>query len=395
MDLKGRGVWDLSVDEVEWARAHIQLNNYVYAALKIAHSSAPPLDRVVRLREGAAPEPLRGPAAEIASLAAYLGNADPRVVRVNSVYHAFQLLAQLGRVRAADIPAALELLAALAHVVVLAESNDAFPLWFAPVVRPADARVRDVFARILGCEDVRAHEESWLMHGEEPDTLPDPDRDAIPYALMFVPSLAQCIIVMDENGVEAGDIGRAWACLESLVLRFEREHGLSDGESGGPGSVRDANQIRYRNTLYLYGGDFLRRQGRAQEAWDWYTRGILFRELPSFFGFYLTDMKTTERLLCASGLPGDEGRRTAVRDLIPLCVARVFAHAADYAGKLLAAIRRHPGLDLGQGRLNMDDRPWLYCGEASREPFLLALVWWHFFRGQPFEAIPYEKYLLF
>ena len=136
--------------------------------------------------------------------------------------------------------------------------------------------------------------------------------------------------------------------------------------------------LRIKNTLYLYGGDFYRRQKDIKKAFNWYTRDIYFKELPQYLIFYLTSLKTIERLLMAYTLGPLENEKTFLKELINNALVQIFQNITVYSQKILNMIQNNPQIDISQLKLNIpgkDDQSMMYAGEASRELFLIALIY--------------------
>lgn len=200
----------------------------------------------------------------------------------------------------------------------------------------------------------------------------------------------QSIIIMNENNTDRNKLAEKWKNLESNMTRHERENGLSGKEYKG--NIQRSGQIRYRNTIYLYGGDFFRRMKDFDTAFEWYTKDIYFKELPELFGFYLTDMKTTERLICAYGIAKSRGGDEFLKKLITDCMYRISQNAAKYAETILDFIGTHPGIDLSLSRIPDNGRYKLYAGEASREIFFLSLLYNNIVNGVSYEDIDYGNF---
>jgi hypothetical protein len=129
-------------------------------------------------------------------------------------------------------------------------------------------------------------------------------------------------------------------------------------------------------------------------AFSWYTRDIYFKELPSLFGFYLTDMKTTERLLCAYNVKKRQGKEDVfLKQLIFDCINQILMNAAQYAENIIEFIETHPEADLSLGRIPDKGRYKLYAGEASRELFFLSLLYNNIINGIEYKDINYRKFL--
>jgi len=396
LNLEGKRVWDLDADELEYTYRTIHINNYVYAALSGYLAGGFPLNRIVRLRKGCLPAAVEAAAQNFLELSPYLGNDDPALVRTNYVYRSYQLFKTFAGLEARRVRKVMAFLAHIAYIPIVAEKNDEFPLWFHPVVRKIDDRIRTIFNNVMENDRIVSQPDIWKFPN---DSIEEIQRSDTLYVLSFVPRIAQSIIIMNENGFPTEQVQEAWLKLESHVRGFESEKGIGNTDDFVAG-IKQAGQIRYRNTLYLYGGDFFRRQGQYKMAADWYLKEIFIDELPQLFGFYLTDMKTCERLLCAYKLIteneiegyGDQEKKS-LRRLIDNCAYSILQHAAQYGDQVLVFVDEHPDVDLAKGRIESNGKVILYGGEASREPFLFALLYLNFVEKVPFRKIDYTRFL--
>lgn len=399
-DLSGKYVWDLDLDQIELLYRQRHMNNYVYAGLQTYHRSAMPVDRLVRLKKDLVPAWAHDGAEKLVGLSPYLGRDDPRTIRVNYTYYAYELFSALDRMTLAELPQVLRLLAALAYIPIVAEKNDDLPLWMNPTVRKKDPETERVFDSIEEEIDLEAFIRQPLWTADQ--GIEDDEIQRVPSLMMyyFVPRAVQSILVMIENGVDSARAASAFRRIEKNMLRYERDRGIGDlPEFRDRGNVKHPSNVRYRNTLYLYGGNHFERMGRTQEAFDWYTRDIAFAGLSELFGFYLTALKTCERLLCALRVQPDaiiEGLPLA--DLLQRSALRALALAANHARRVREQIATTPGLDLAAIRFFTDPshtRDLLYAGEASREPFLWALLHGRIVDGRPYDQIDYGEFLDF
>lgn len=383
-------VWALDLPQIERLFDETQLNNYVYAALKLVREGAPPAGRLLHLIPAAAPGPVSGAAAELLALAPRLGRDDPRLVRVHATYRAFGLFRSFAALALRDVDPTIELLASLAFIPILAEKHDHFPIWYHAYPRPMDPVFMHALDALCDDADVTADPAlRWELKGQDVSSL-----ESSPMSTIFglIPRLAQAIIVCDENGVDRDRIATAWRNLERQTRSFELEHRLVDvrGERVVP---RNRGMIRYRNTLYLYGGEFFRRQGETDTAITWLLRDIEYDSLPEESVFYLTDMKSVERLLVAARLSA--AVRERLRPLVRRAALSVFHAAASYATDVLREVDRNPGVDLGAPRIQGATRPWLFAGEASREPFLFSLLYRWVMNGADLAFPDYRRFFAF
>jgi hypothetical protein len=398
-DLRDKDVWELTLDQIEHVYRHRHMNNYVYTGLLTYHRSRMPLNRVVRLRKERAPKCLHDGAENLLGLSPYLGNGDPHTVRINYTYYAFELLSMLDQVKLEELPTAVELLSALAYIPIVAEKNDNLPLWMNPVLRREDPVTQGVFESIAPEIDLKAFVQQPLWTNDT--GIVDEKIDHEPSLLLyyFMPRAVQSILVMIENGVDSERAATAFRDVERNMLRFEREHGIGNApELRRCGNIKSQSNLRYRNTLYLYGGNLFERMGRREEAFDWYTRDIYITNLPDIFWFYLTSLKTCERLLCALRVAPPEKETVLLRDLIERSMHQALCSASPYARKVRQHIAENPHADLAAVRFFLDEaktQDLLYASEAAREVFLASLLYNRIVNDVPYRQIDYAKHLKF
>ena len=388
--LRRKGVWECSPEELEYAYRRLHVNEYVYAAIRTCRSSSLPLGRILAIKPEAVPGCILKEAQGLASLSPYIGNADTRTLRINSTYGCFELLRALRLVEEEELPAALETLAALAYIQLLSEKEDGIHIWKQPLIR-APGRYERLFEKIREPIDIRA-----FIELAEADLSPSgrPARNAMETIFQFIPSAVASVIAMIENGRGDEAALDAFKAIELAMLRYEAEQGLGN-RPGLPGNILSPGQLRYRNTVYLYGGNLLERMGLAGEASSWYSRDLYFLGLPRLFGFYLTAMKTIERLLCAYRVAPPTRERFLLKELVDRCLLSAFGKASEYADMVLRHIVSHPGIDLGAQRMEAE-RPegyLLYGGEASREVFLIALIYNRVINGVEYAELDYGRIL--
>ena len=399
MELRLADVWDLSLEAIEHLYRHRHMNTYVYAGLMLVHQSPMPLNRIVRLRKDRVPECLHDGAEKLLALSPYLGNDDARTVRVNATYHAFELLSMLEHVPLAQADRAIALLGALAYIPILAEKNDHLPLWMNPAVRARDPVTVAAFERLVPEMDLETFIRSPLWTNDT--GVHDPELRDVPVLMLyyFVPRAVQSILVMIENGVDHAVAAEAFRNVERNMVRYERECDLGQSaELRRLGNTRHPSSLRYRNTLYLYGGNLLERMGRREEAFAWYTRDIYLTNLPDLFQFYLTSLKTCERLLCALRVAPEGVEDVLLRDLVERSMHAALRGASPHARSVRRYIAEHPEADLAAIRFFTNPertRDLLYAGEAAREPFLASLIYNRIVHGVPYGDIDYRAVLAY
>jgi len=384
--LDGKMVWDLTVDEIEYVYKNLHLNNYIYAALNNYHKSRMPLDKVIKPRKDKIPEVLHKYVDNIVELSPYLGNDDSRIIRINYTYYSYVLFQAFRYLKLDDIRRSIELMASLAYIPIVAEKNDNFPLWFHTVIRKPDERILNLYKGLTKKINFPSFLKLCIFNDENFDEY----QDSALKSVFLLMRAVQSLIVMAENREDRKRLEQAWKNLERNLLQYESVHNLSGSEYKG--NIFRSGQIRYRNTLYLYGGDFFRRIEDYDTAFAWYTKDIYFKELPEIFRFYLTDMKTTERLICAYEIAKKRGGDPFLKNLIIRCMHRIFLNAAKYADHILEFIQSHPEADISLGRIPVEKGYKLYAGEASREIYLISLLYHNIVNGIRYEDIDYQKY---
>ena len=393
-------VWQLSSEQVEQVYHFGHMNNYVRAALRVLADSAWPRGgswRSATSSFGAAFDE------RVDALLAFVSEpADkPRERRVAITEALYRLYDAIPVIGPAEVSELTRIFAALAFLPLLAERADSFPLWWHPPRRAIGQRQRRFFAMLsaetLSLEQIFEREKAEFINR-------DVSRDD-PVTLLFAITidLVQSVIVMLENGVFADLALVAYQRIEAAMRDFEQRHGLADAKM--PLGLRSSGQLRYRNTLYLYGGSLLERMGRRDAARAWYLRDIDRPELSERISFYLTGFKTCERLLAAHRVAGFDcgnarvGHATTCRSKdgastsraqIDATLAASLMHLKRYAKQTLDFVAEHPELDRGSPKLELGDKTMLYAGEGAREPLLIALLYQNIVGQTPFSEIDYS-----
>ena len=367
-------VWGLTVEEIEELFRHRHMNNYVRAGLLTVKTSAWPRSGSFSLAESDLPPSFVAAVDDLLRFVERVNDATAtRETRVDVTRKLFELYRELPTSTPADVPELLRVLAALAFVPLVAERNDGFPLWFHPPARPIRPVHEQLFELLAEPVSIKALSERF------PDEMERREVDADePLAVVNAVTImaVQAIIIMIENDVAADAARTAFLNAEAAMRCFEAEHRIG-GLEERPLGLFHPHQLRYRNTLYLYGGNLLERMGRYREARAWYLRDIdRHAELPGAMGFYLTALKTCERLLCAYRIDDRHPRvKASLLALIHSSLASSFDRAREYAVEVLAAVDANPGVDLSQPKVEIGGRIFLYAGESSREPLLAALLY--------------------
>jgi len=380
-------VWEMSPALVEYAYRHRHLNTYVYAALLVAKTSSWPREGRFRLRRGLYDSRVENIVDQIlALLPAIRSGADPRRTRLALTQLLNELYVALPRLSLPEVPSHMSLLAALVFISLAADRADSIPLWFHPPVRVMDRDMLRRFQHTLEPFDFEAlsdgpHAEELIKRGVQFDI---PESVVTAATILFV----QAIIFAVENGKKPETVRRAYQNVEQAMRRFETSHGLHLG----PGECLDARRaglLRYRNTLYLYGGNHLERMGDTSEAKRWYLREIDTPELPEFLRFYLTGLKTTERLLRAHTV-AQNPLRPFLRRLIERSLVVCQLRARHYCAEVLETRRSAPGIDWSWPRVQTGSKLLFFGGEATREPLLAALIYCRVVQGVRYANTDYS-----
>lgn len=385
MDLSNKKIWDLNLKEIEYSYKNLHMNNYVYASLKTYHESNPPLNKIISLKNSMIPRCLQEYSKKLVELSPYLGNDDPRTIRINYTYYAFNLFTMLKYIKLEEVPVITEFLATMAYIPIIAEKNDNILLWSYEVTRKMDESNIMKFNLIKDKKNIDEILPFIILENENYEEIKNDPYIKIP---TFVIRAATNIIIMSENNHNKEKITEAWENLESVMIANEY--------TDDPKKMIKRGQLRYQNTLYLYGGDFFRRINEYERAFSWYTRGIYFNELPDqIFKFYLTDMKTTERLILAYSILQNKKEKAFLKNLIDKCILQIFKNASEYSENILDFIGNNPGIDMSLARLPDGDKFRLFSGEASREIFLISLLYNCFVNNIDFKNIQYDKFFIF
>jgi hypothetical protein len=367
-----RSVWDLTLDEIEELRSRRHLNSYVHAGL-LAPLSAWPKTRC-RIIPGLYPPTLEAAANRVLDAVPRLGRSssdeERSHLRIQVTRRLHELYASLPELGPQDVPPVMRLLASLAFVVLQAEREDGMALWLSPPVRPLDPLRKRLFSLLLeplALEDALPY---WRDELERGNVAIDQPKLQV-FALSM--RLVQPILVLLENGVLHELAARAFANVERAMVDFERRHGLGQ-RPGMLLNVQRTDQLRYRNTVYLYGGNLLQRMRRPHEARAWYLRDIDSPDLPGAMRGALTSFKTCERLLSACEIT-PEAERSSLVALIHRSLAAALKLTCTSARELIERIDRHPEADLRPAWIELGGQRRLFGSEACREPLLAALLY--------------------
>ena len=390
MKLEGKQVWELSLDEIEYIYKYRHMNHYVYAALKTYHTSCPPLNRPVSLRPNTIPPYLRAITEKLLEFSPQIGHEDPSYVRAGITFYTYNLYTVLDQVQLEDVPLVVQLLSAFAYLSIYSEKNDKLPLWKYQVIRVKNNHI-NLHVKMLQKSKVdvkRIINAIWVDAKRYNEAYAD-----LMELYNFVLRSMYSIIVCMENGDAPLLIERALLNTERAMLEYEQRHGFLDPSS--PVHLKNPNNIRYRNALYLYGGMFFERQGWLDRATQWYLKDIYDPALPRLLDVaYLRSFKITERLLSAYGITSDKEIKRDLKDLIDRSFVAAFQRTAAYAYEVINFFQTHSDNDVmtvGPIR-NSSGELIHYAGEGSREVYFCSLLYNKFVLGIDYPDIEYARF---
>ncbi len=381
-----KSVWDLSPEQVDYVSKNLHMNNYVRTGLLLEKTSKWPRQGTWRVAPGVFTDKFGLAVDELLSFVPEVAQSqDARGTRLSMTQAVYELYRDMPDFEPAQVPDVMRLFASLAFIVLVGEERDGLPLWWHAPARKILPDQKSEFAIMLEpfmLESIheRFSEQERKVRGcflERPMTL----------LFSIVAKLVQTIIFFIENGVLPEMASRAYRNLENAMIAFEEKHAFI-GKPGMALNMASPGQIRYRNTLYLYGGQHFERTGDTKTAIEWYLKDIDSADLPKEMGFYMTSFKTCERLLCAYRLV-DEKKKETLRVLIDNCVAKSLFMAKDYATTLLKILDDNPGVDLSIPKYKVGDRTYFFGGESIREPLVIGALYREFVEGVPYAETDY------
>ena len=389
IEKKEKWIWDIGFDEAEQIYRQLHMNNYVYSALSVFHRSQMPLNRFLSPRQQKIPACLLQPTEKLLDLSPHLGNDDPKQVRIHYIILSYHLFRELRHISFEQIDIVAGLLGALAYIPTVADKNDNHLLWKRPVIREKTERLIRLFNAINEKTGVEDFVEMALYEDEKIN------ENTTPYffASRFVTRAVGCIIGMIENNIEKPKAAKAFELVDRHLNDYEQKCGLTFDAHPNHGDMRFNSQLRYRNTLYLYGGNLFEKMGDGEKAFSWYVKNIYFIDLPKKFEFYLTGFKTTERLLCALRVSPQHKENILLRDLIKTCLLKSFHDCSAYSRVVLDFIETNNNLDLSEERFFLKNKKFmLFGGESSREPYLISLLYNKIMNEIEYENPGYEGF---
>lgn len=391
--LRDKYDWDLRPEEVAFAYHRLHMNNYVHVGLMALLDDRRPTNRRLRVKQESVPGRLLSPAQRLCDAAASLGRANPLRVRADIVLLTHVLAVHLDATTEADIDPVTGLLSAMAFIPLEADRNGGMHVWPYRIVRPLDAEKRHVFDMVTdGLDPTRFPR--YQQPSQKPWLLDQPALRAL--ALLAVDALT-AIVTAIENGAAPDLIATKFRQLERTMRDHEQTNGLADGP-GDARVLRRPDQRRYRNSIYLYGGNHFERMGRLDEAYAWYVADLDVEqessEWPPHFGEYLMGFRTVERLLCAYRVCPDAERRRRLRDCARRGLVATFRSCAVRSAMLLHVLRTQPAPDPGSESLPLPDgRQMPFSGPDTREIYLLSLLYQSIIGAWDAPVPEYDRFL--
>jgi hypothetical protein len=396
-ELKTKKIWDLTLDEIDCVYNNLHMNNFIYAALKMYHESNPPLNKIIKIKKEKIPECLYKYAEKLVNLSPYLGNDDARILRINYKYYAYNLFRMLKYVRDDEIPEVMSFFSSLAYIPIIVEKNDDFDLWKHEVVRELTEELKKQFKVLISNPDINDFLDIiWSDNNKNKYNDLDKDREILVAMKLSI----QIIIAHCENNIDKKELVNAWENLENIMLLLEKDNDIDTNNE------INRFQFRYRNSLYLYGGDFFRRITDYKKALEWYLKDIeLEKKIKNSPPICQTRMRTIERLLCAY-IIGEKIKMDTknIKDIIDDKLHVLFKYLSISNEELIDYINKLD-LDLSDERLiytkerkrekEKDGLIKRYVNESSREFFLLALLYNNIINKVDYKDIEYSKFLDF
>ena len=378
--LTEKKIWDLTLDEIEYIYKNLHMNNYVYAALKVYHENNPPLNKIIKLNKKMIPECMHTYAEKIIELSPYIGNDNPKIIRTNYTYFAYNLFQTLKDIKDNELINVIEFLANIAYIPVIAEKNDNLNLWYYYTVRKIEKNTIKKIKILKSKANISTVINALIDKNNDIYEIKDKKMSQI---FLYIIRAMQIIILMCENNMDKNEI------ITILGKKYKF-------------NIKKPGQLRYRNTLYLYGGDFFRRINNDRLSFLWYTKDIYHHEFPEMIpiSFYLTSMKAIERLILAYSILNDFKKTQLLKSLINKCFMKLFKEISNYSENIINIIKSNPKIDISQMQLpekktNKQNRNVIYAGEGSRELFFLSLLYSSFVNKINLNEINYRKYLIF
>jgi hypothetical protein len=287
----------------------------------------------------------------------------------------------------------MSFLSSLAYIPIIAEKNDNFDLWGKKVVRELSKKKIERFNIIISNPGIDNFLNIILS---EYDKIDYNDLNKYEKIVKIIRLSIQTIIANCENNISNKKIEKAWESIEHIMFLLEKKNNIDTNNK------IHTMQIRYRNSLYLYGGNFFRRTGNYKKALEWYLKDIELEKNVEKPIFYQTRMRTIERLLCAYIVEEKINMDiNYIKSLINEKLYLLFQNISTICNELIRYIAIYPNLDLSDEKflfMNKKERDGLikkYAAVGCREFFLLALLYNNIINKIDYKNIEYDRFLDF
>jgi hypothetical protein len=417
-----KDLWQYAPEELETIYTHRHLNNYAYASALEYHrfeGKPPEAQPVHRLKEvlsasGNIPPNIHRQLLKTIQSLEQRGNPTQRRIQFSIASH--QLFHEIGQsIGYKNMETILPLLGGLMFDSVRIDKEDHYPVWPFPVIRELTDEKQRKFDALQPDTDFR----SYMKMAPE-KRLEQGNMNPFYVAQRFVHDALSVILTIKENAAASNEeILEKFRILEKLVENFDDKifeagynmfwendgrwamgdgrwamddgrWAMGDGRwamGDGRWAMGDGPRVigvsrlyqHYHNSLRLYGGRHMEQMGLMDEAWDWYTRGILDFDMDQRCTFYLIDFKRCERLISgyrvgkwASGLVGMGASGGLLKALILYGLYHGYRQLARHSGEVLKFLEQAPDADLSKRIATSGNASILFGGEYVREPYVIA-----------------------
>ncbi|MFW9901100.1 MAG: hypothetical protein ACFFDY_07400 [Candidatus Thorarchaeota archaeon] len=383
-DLKDKIIWDLSIEEIEYVYSNLHMNNYVYVVAMNYHKSKYPTELKINIKDDSIPDFLKFYTFKLFELIPYLNHYNPKIVLAQYLYRSYFLFEKLRYLRIEQLQDVVDLFSALAFIPIIAEKNLDILVWPHLIVRPVNEKILNTFHLL---------QEDFDIYDIIPEYKEKKELKNDLLILKFIHTSVTTLLTLAENDFDKRKIAETFLKVENKLFELEKRYGFVKVDNLKENFVI-GTQLRWRTTLYLYGGRIFENMKEYQQAYSWYTKGIYTIKLYEHFPYYLTDFKITERLLCAYRTGEKLGKDTILlRDLINYCMLRGLQDTAEYSNQILNFIKSNPLVELNGKNLSNDKVNLQYSGESVREIYFICLFYNYIIKKIRFEDIDYSRYL--
>lgn len=365
--LKGKNLTDYSLEELEYIKENLHINNFVYYVRKYL------LETGSRHQAYGTPASSRIPGSFIGSTEKIIeifntreGKKPSDLIRELS-HFTHEFLSGFKNVGETEISEVMNFLATLAPIHMIMEEEADLHIWNFKPIRDIDPSYARIFYDLYhnDIDPRRISNYQWYRT----DSLEDAEwRERDQNELMkFIQRCMQSVIAHMENGYEETSISKALKNLYDDYHRIEQEQDFANFDHLPVNYVIQ----RPRNTLLLYGGQFFQRIGELETAYDWYTKDIMSEAFLGKLNYYMTDYKTAERLMMAYTIrPGVE-----VKNQMDEILRRALFNAALNSREILYLLENQTASIKGEDIFYRKGKMRNYMGQATREIFIMALMY--------------------